>query len=175
MGYDFETDQQYNFESTISMTVDIGKTCFAPGETVNGTIILKPKEGNPQPFLQNPQATLYIHEFSYYQYMVNEVDPRTNMPHFETKEAQENYTLLNIPLDFSNFNNANVSEVLKLPFTFQIPLRIYPSCYFDNKTFVRHYLCIEFPSIGAKKTTIIVIKNLPYFSSYNQIIKRCYR
>lgn len=178
MGYDFETDQQYNFETTISMTVDIGKTCFAPGETVNGTIILKPKEGNPQPFLQNPQATLYIHEFSYYQYMVNEVDPRTNMPHFETKEAQENYTLLNIPLDFSNFNNANVSEVLKLPFTFQIPLRIYPSCYFDTKTFVRHYLCIEFPSIGAKKTTIIVIKNLPYFSSYNQLYQSpamCFR
>ena len=80
--------------------------------------------------------------------------------------------------DLTNFQNANVSTVLKIPFTVQIPLRIYPSCLFGSNTFVKHYLCVDFPSIGAKKTSIIVIKNPPYFSHYNHLYQApamCYK
>ena len=169
MGYDFESDKQYNYESSISMVLDLGKTCFCPGEYINGNIILRPKEGNNQPFLMNPLATLYLTEYAFYKYTVNEVDPRTNNTHFVTKVAEENVPLLNYPLNLANFHNANVNATLKIPFTVQIPLRIYPSCLFGSNTFVKHYLCIDFPSIGAKKTSIIVIKNPPYFSHYNRL------
>ena len=169
MGYDFEADKEYNYESTISMTIDLGKTCFCPGEYVNGFIILKPKQGNTQQFLQNPNATLYITEYSYYTYSVNEVDPRTNQTHLVTKKAEENVSVLNLPLNFSNFQNGNINNELKMPFNFQIPLRIYPSCFFGSNTFIKHYLAIDFPSISAKKTCIIVIKNPPYFSDYNHL------
>jgi len=100
------------------------KTCFSPGEYVNGSIHLRPKPGNTNSFLDNPQASLYITEYAYYTYSVNEVDPRTNQNHYVSKVAEENIPVLNIPLNFSNFQNANINNGLKLPFTFQVPLRI---------------------------------------------------
>ena len=138
MGYDFESDKQYNFESTVSMTLELTKTCYSPGEYINGSLSLKPKQGNTNSFLDNPMATLYITEYSYYQYTVNEMDPRTNMSHVVTKVAEENVPILNFPLNFSNFQNANINNGVKLPFSVQIPLRIYPSCLFGSNTFVKH-------------------------------------
>ena len=178
MGVDFEADKQYNYENTVSMELEFEKTCFSPGEYVNGSIHLRPKPGNTNSFLDNPQASLYITEYAYYTYSVNEVDPRTNQTHYVSKVAEENIPVLNIPLNFSNFQNANINNGLKLPFTFQVPLRIYPSCMFNSSTFIKHYLCVEFPSIQAKKTTIIVIKNPPYFSNYNRLYQSpamCYK
>ena len=169
MGYDFESDQQYNFETSVTMIVELNKTCFAPGEYVNGTITVKPKDQNAPPFILDPRATLYLTEYAYYTYMVNELDPRTNETHFVSKVAEENIPLLQLPLDFSQYRDTGISSLPKLPFTCQIPLRIYPSCLFNSNTFVKHYLCIDFPSIKAKKTCIIVIKNPPYFSTYNRM------
>ena len=169
MGYDFESDQQYNFETSVTMIVELNKTCFAPGEYVNGTITVKPKDQNAPPFILDPRATLYLTEYAYYTYMVDELDPRTNETHFVSKVAEENIPLLQLPLDFSQYRDTGISSLPKLPFTCQIPLRIYPSCLFNSNTFVKHYLCIDFPSIKAKKTCIIVIKNPPYFSTYNRM------
>ena len=169
MGYDFESDQQYNFETSVTMIVELNKTCFAPGEYVNGTITVKPKDQNAPPFILDPRATLYLTEYAYYTYMVDELDPRTNQTHFVSKVAEENIPLLQLPLDFSQYRDTGISSLPKLPFTCQIPLRIYPSCLFNSNTFVKHYLCIDFPSIRAKKTCIIVIKNPPYFSNYNRM------
>ena len=156
MGYDFEADKQYNFETSVSMILELNKTCFTPGEYINGTITLRPKEGDSTPFLQDPRATLYLTEYAYYTYMENEIDPRTNQTHFVSKAAEENIPLLSIPLDFSQFRDTNISSCPKLPFTCQIPLVIYPSCLFGAKTFVKHYLCVDFPFIRAKKTCIII-------------------
>ena len=178
MGYDFEADKQYNYETSISMYVELNKTCYAPGEYVNGTITLKPKDGNIPPILQDPRATLYLTEYAYYTYMETEVDPRTNESHFVNKVAEENIPLFQLPLDFAQFRDVNINTCPKIPFTCQIPLVIYPSCLFGSNTFVKHYLCIDFPSIGAKKTCIIVIKNPPYFSKYNRLYQEpamCYR
>ena len=65
MGYDFESDQQYNFETSVTMIVELNKTCFAPGEYVNGTITVKPKDQNAPPFILDPRATLYLTEYAY--------------------------------------------------------------------------------------------------------------
>ena len=178
MGYDFESDKQYNYENTISMSIDLGKTCFLPGENVSGSITLKPMQGNTQQYLQNPFAQLYLTEYANYSYTVEEIDRRTNMPSFVTKYAEENIPILNIPLDFSSFQNQNINNTLKIPFSFQIPYKIYPSCLFDSSAFIKHYLCIDFPSIGAKKTIIIIIKNPPYFNKYNNLLQSpamCYK
>ena len=178
MGYDFESDKQYNYEGTISMSVDLGKTCFLPGENVQGTITLKPKQGNTQQFLQNPYAHVYLTEYAYYTFTVEERDPRTNLPTFATKVAEENIPILDMPLDFSSFQNQSINNTLKMPFTIQIPYKIYPSCMINSNAFIKHYLCIDFPPIGAKKTLIIVIKNPPYFNKYNNLFQSpamCYR
>ena len=65
-GYDFENDKNFNYENSISMRIELGKTCFSPGEYVKGGIILKPKPGNILEYLQNPTAYLSIIEDSKY-------------------------------------------------------------------------------------------------------------
>ena len=178
MGYDFESDQNYNFENTISMTLNIGKTCFLPGETINGTITLRPKQGNTQQFLTQPLAHLYLSEYACYTYTVEQRDPRTNLPTFVSKVAEEDIPILDLPLDFSAFQNQNINNTLNIPFTIHIPYKIYPSCMISSNAYIKHYLCIDFPSIGAKKTLIIVIKNPPYFSKYNNLLQTpamCYK
>ena len=158
MGYDFEADKQYNFETSVSMILELNKTCFTPGEYINGTITLRPKEGDSPPFLQDPRATLYLTEYAYYTYMENEIDPRTNQSTFVSKVAEENIPLLSIPLDFSQFRDTNISSCPKLPFTCQIPLVIYPSCLFGAKTFVKHIYVWIFLALDQKKLALLLLK-----------------
>ena len=178
MGYDFDTDKNYNFENSISMKIELGKTCYSPGEYLSGGIILKPKESSLLQYLQSPIATLYITEHAYYTYGSNEYNPRTGRNEYVNKTAEEHIPILNIPLDFSTFTNVDLTHSLTLPFTIQIPLRIYPSCFFSSSAYIKHYLSIDFPSIGAKKSVIIVIKNPQYFSTYNHLYQSpamCYK
>ena len=169
LGYYFESDKEYNFENSISMSIELGKTCFSPGELVKGGIILKPKSGNVLNYLQTPSAFLSITENALYTYTEEERDPHSNTRRYVTKSAKEKIPILNIPLDLSIYNNTEIVDTLKFNFTFQIPLRIYPSCFFGSNTYVKHYLTVDFPSISARKSLIIVIKNPPYFSVYNHL------
>ena len=167
--YDFETDTEYNFENSIGMRIELGKTCFSPGEYVKGGIILEPKIGNTLQYLQNPNAYLSITEDCLYLYREREYAINSKTRYYETKSAKEKYFRLNMPLDLSYYHNSNLNNQLKLPFSFQIPLNIYPSCYFDRNTYIKHILTVDFPSINAKKSLIIVIKNPPYFNNYNHL------
>ena len=168
--YDFESDKKYNYENTISMTIVLDKTCFSPAEFVKGLIVLNPKIGNTINNLQNPTATLTLEQEAFYTYNVEEMDPLNNYrKHYVTKEAKENIILLKLNLDLKNFQYANLKNTIRIPFTFQIPLNAYPSCFFGDKVYVKHFLSINFPTISAKKTSIIVIKNPPYFSVYNRL------
>lgn len=169
LGYDFESDKEYNFENSIAMKIELGKTCFSPGEFVKGGIILEPKYGNAVQYLQNPNAFLSITENALYTYTTQEYNAGSNNRRYVTKTAKEKIPILNIPLDFSYYNNHNLNGQLKLPFSFQMPLRIYPSCFFGSNAYIKHFLTIEFPSISAKKSLIIVIKNPPYFNAYNHL------
>ena len=171
MGYDFESDKKYNVEKNVSMTIELGKTCYSPGEYLNGTITLRPKEGLQNPLLSSPYATLYLTEYFYYTFSEDEYNPRTKRNEYVSKVAEENNNLLNIPLNFSNFQNANIMNTVTIPFQIQIPLNIYPTVIINSSAYVKHYLCIDFPSILAKKTVIIVIKNDRYFSHYNNLLQ----
>ena len=172
MGYDFESDKKYNIENNVSMTIELNKTCYSGGEFVNGSIILRPKEGLQQTLLSSTYATLYLNENFFYTYTEDEFVPSKNRKEFVTKEAEEDINLLTIPLNFSNFQNANIMSTVTIPFQFQLPLTIYPSLIFSSNSYVKHYLCIDFPSIRAKKTVIIIIKNNSHFSTYNGLLQQ---
>ena len=171
MGYDFETDKEFNIEKNVSMTLELNKTCFSKGEYVYGSIILRPKEGLQQTLLTSPYATLYLTEYFYYKYTESQYDPAHKNNRYVTKVAEENIPLLTLPLNFSNFQNANIMTTITIPFQVQIPLNCYPSCIFDSTSYVKHYLSIDFPSIQAKKTAIIIIKNNSHFSTYNGLLQ----
>ena len=172
MGYDFEADKTYNFERDISMTIELKKTCYSPGEYLEGTIILRAKQGIQNSLLTSPFATLHFTEYFYYTYTEDVYNPNTQRSEFVSRVAEENNPLLIIPLNFSNFQNANVMNTVSIPFQMQIPINIYPTCIFGSSEYVKHYLAIDFPSIYAKKTVVVVIKNNQYFTTSNGLLKQ---
>lgn len=171
MGNDFETDKNYNFEKNVSMIVELNKTCYSSGEIITGTIILSAKEGLIQTQLLNPYAMITLEEKHYYEYTEMVYDYINKKSTSKKKIEQENKPLLSIPMDFSNFIGANILTGIQIPFQFKIPETAYPSCFFDSTTYVKHFLILDFHSIGARKTNIIVIKNNIYFSNYNGLLK----
>ena len=171
MGYDFETDKNYNYEKNVSMSFELNKTCYSKGEIITGTIILSAKEGLAQTQLLNPYAMITLEEKHYYEYTEIFYDYINKRSSTKKKEEQENKTLLSIPMDFSNFNGANILTGIQIPFQLKVPETAYPSCFFDSTTYVKHFLIIDFHSIDARKTNIIIIKNNIHFSNFNGLLK----
>lgn len=165
----FETNQIFNDENFVSMRIETDKTCYYGGEFINGKITLKPNDGLSNPLLSDPSAKLTITENFHYQYTQQEYvgDKKEKVK----KIAEEVITFVDMPMNFTDFQNANIKETVVIPFRVQIPMNVYPSVLIDPQTFVKHYLCIDFPSIQAKKTVIIVIKNRQYFTTYNGLLK----
>jgi len=159
MGNNFESDKKYNNEKDISMQLNIEKTCFSKGENIIGNIILKLKEGL-QTSLIEPKVIFKIDEnHQYYQDLG-----------LKFIQASEQYNILTETIMFNKFQGANLMEQVKIPFKIEVPEKAYPSCIFAKSSYVRHYFSVEIPSIQAKKTKIIIVKNNRYFSKENKLL-----
>ena len=169
--YEFEKDVKYNYESNTSMKLEINKTCYSKGEILKGSLFIKPKNSLNQIQLIDPHIEIKLEEMHYFQYneTTNNNDKRTSSI---TEEEEENITVLSENLSFPNYQGLNITlEGLKIPFEVKIPQTAYPSCIFESSAFVRHFFSVKFPSIGAKKTLVIVVKNNIHFSAYNRRLK----
>ena len=160
--YDFEkNNKKYNNEKNFTITIELNKTCFFKGENIKGTLILKPKDVIKKSLLLCPIiANATLEEIQNYKLYEISKDSVTE------KEILFKYPM-NIPL----FNSKNIIEGMKIPFEYQIPHNSYPSCIFDDNSYVRHILIFDFSSIEAKKSIVIIIKNSQYFSAFNDIFK----
>ena len=165
MGTDFNNNKKYNSENYVSLSINTNKKCFSQGEYINGTLFLKGKPGLIQTQLIDPLAIATLTEIQHYEYEeeVSDDDRR------EMDETDEKI-IFQLRLDFQNYRGANLINGVQIPFSVQIT-NCYPTCFFDSKAYVRHYLTIEFPSIQAKKTIFIVIKNHPNFTLENLLYK----
>ena len=161
---DFETDKNFNYDSNISMKIELKKTCFSKGELVQGNLYLAPKTPSVSSILINPLAEITLREHHYY------VIKQTVRNKVITVKQEENVVLVNENIYFAH-NEFNIPNGCPIPFEIKIPEIAYPSCIFDSKCYVRHYLSITFPSIFAKKTVVIIIKNNIYFSDINGLLK----
>ena len=165
MGNDFNNNKKYNSENYVSLSINTNKKCYSQGEYINGTLFLKGKPGLIQTQLIDPLAMATLTEIQHYEYEeeVSDDDRR------EMDETDEKI-IFQLRLDFQNYRGANLMNGVQIPFSVQIT-NCYPTCFFDSKAFVRHYLTIEFPSIQAKKTIFIVIKNHQNFTLENLLYK----
>ncbi len=171
MGSDFESDKKYNFEKNISMLFEINKTCYSKGEMIIGNIVLTPKDGLVQTQLINPYAKMTLKEQHYYDYYEYYYDNNKNTTNTERRVDEENITLFSIHMDFSNFNGANILTGVQIPFQIQVPIMSYPSCFFESSAYVRHFLTCDFPTIEARKSVEIIIKNNIHFTHANGLLK----
>ena len=170
--YVFENDSQYNYESNISMNLEINKTCYSKDETIQGSLFLFLKYGSNSFQIINPYAEITILEDHYYKYKESRYNTFKKEYEYLTREEKEKIILLSENFPFQcNMNLFIPKEGLKIPFEIKIPQNAYPSCIFDSDSYVKHFLIINFPSISAKKTLPIIIKNNFYFSTYNGLLK----
>ena len=160
--YDFEkNNKKYNNEKNFTITIELEKTCYFKGEYIKGNIILKPKDVIKKSLLLCPIiANATLEEIQSYKYYEISKDSIT-----------ENEILFKYPMNIPIFNSKNIVEGMKIPFEYQIPHNAYPSCIFEDNSYVRHILIFDFSSIEAKKSIVIIIKNSQYFSAFNDLFK----
>lgn len=168
---DFEHIYKYNHESQVGLTLKISKTCYSKSDWLNGNLYLKTKPYMQEGVLFNPIAYVIITEFHHGE------KSKSDGEYYEIKEtsrkdaSQEEKILLNYPLDLSSYYGVNLFNGVNIPFQVKIPDNCYPSYIFDSDTYIRHFLTIDFTSIKAKKTEVIIIKNDQYFSLENKLFK----
>lgn len=166
MGNDFNNNKKYNSEHYVSLSININKSCYSQGEYVQGFLYLKGKPGLIQTELIDPLAMATLSELHHYQYEEHENGERDRREIIE----QEEKTIFSLRLDFSNYRGANLMGGVQIPFSVQIT-NCYPTCIFNYSDYVKHFLTIEFPSIQAKRTVIIAIKNMQNFTMENGLYK----
>ena len=161
-----EDSNQYDYESQISMNIFLSKTCYFKGEMINGHIFLIAKEELKDNNLKSPSATITLREVQHYELTPLDIDIYDNKG-----QNDEDIVLLKYPVNFSKIEGENLSLGIKIPFQCQIPSNCHPTCVFDPSSYISHFLDIEFTSIKAKKTAIIVIKNGIFFTAENNLYK----
>ena len=162
---------QSNPENDISLDIELNKTCFSKDEYIYGIIVLTPKINLFIKEFLNPYALISIQENQNYEYLDSSYDQENDEIKPTKKSINEFKTLIKTQYNFSNYLNSSMIPCLKIQFRIKVPNNAYPSCLFDKNTFVIHYLTIEFESLKAKKSEIIIIKNSPYFTKENGLLK----
>ena len=162
---------QSNPENDISLDIELNKTCFSNDEYIYGIIVLTPKKNSIIKEFLNPYALISIQEKQNYEYLDSSYDQENDEIKPTKKSINEFKTLIKNQYNFSDYLNSSMIPCLKIQFRIKVPNNAYPSCLFDKNTFVIHYLTIEFESLKAKKSEIIVIKNSPYFTKENGLLK----
>ena len=159
MGANFEKDEEYNIEKKVKLILQINKSCYFPGETITGSITISQKEPLDNPLLVNPEVTFTLMQSDSYK-----------IPHPTGKTVgmhtvEEKKTLLTETKKFEDFENANIRDIILIPFTLKIPndTTVLPTLNFPKHAARCHYLTVFIPSIEAKKSIILIIKNQNYF------------
>ena len=74
-------------------------------------------------------------------------------------------------MNFSKYEKSKMLPNLKIPFQIMIPINAYPSLISDKYTYILHFLTCELESLKVKKSVPFIIKNNPYFTKENKLLK----
>ena len=169
--YDFEHHYKYNYDSQVSLTINLPKTCYSKGEFIDGNLFLKTKQFMQETILLNPLANASLTELHNRGQPETDFDVYDQKNQSQKKSLEEEITLFIYEMGLKSYSGSNLFLGISIPFHFQIPEKCNPSCIFDSNTYIRHLLTFDFVSIKAKKTAIIIIKNDKYFSLENKLYK----
>ena len=159
--YDFEeNNKKYALETFFQIDITLEKTCYSKGEMIKGKIKIIPKDVVKKSYLlSNTIGNVILQECYNY---------RTTP---KGKDITEENILFKYPTDIPKFDGNKIIEGTEMAFEYPVPKDAYPSVIIDNNCYVRHILIFDFPSIEAKKSTLIIVKNDQYFNSINNLYK----
>ena len=156
-------DNKYN--KLIDFTIKLDKICYYPGENICGTLIIMGKPGLLETQLNDPKVKFEVYE-RLHNIPLQHSNFINSMP--ETLYHNSNF------LVFNTFIGTNLLTGVNLPFTYQIPTTLNPTCCIildKNAENLTHWFSAEFPSLKVKRTLQIVIKNNPNFTLQNTLLK----
>ena len=139
----------YNEEENLSMIIRLSKSCYYPGETLSGKIILQMKTNKISSTFNFPKSIISITQFQQYQFYLDNI--------LLTEKDQK--TLISKFYNFKKYKSRQILTPLTLPFSIQIPLDTAPTFIHEDSNFIKHILRIEFPQIKCKKSIGIIIQN----------------
>ena len=150
MGANFEKDEEYNIEKKIKLILQINKSCYFPGETITGSITISPKGVPDSIYFSTPEVNFALMQ-----------DDSYKIPHPTGKTVgmhtvEEKKTLVAETKRFDEFANANIREIILIPFTLKIPndTTVLPTLNFPKHAARCHYLTVHIPSLEAKKSVL---------------------
>ena len=159
--YDFqEHNKKYCLETFFKIDIILQKTCYFRGEEIKGKIKITPNDLVKKSLLLSDiigNATLE-ESYSY------KLSPKSS-------EVSEDTILFKYPMEIGKFNGDKIIQGMEVEFKYPVPQNTNPSCIIDNDSYIRHILIFDFPTIESKKSTLIIIKNNQYFTSFNELFK----
>lgn len=151
----------FNEEENLAITIDIPKTCYYPGEVLSGKIILQAKTNKISTVFNFINAIFTINQYEQYQFYQDNI--------VITQKNKKN--VLTYPYRFKKYKNRSLLMPLSLPFAIQIPIDIAPTLLYENTSFIRHFLSIQFTQIKCKKSIGIIIQNRQKISLKKELLK----
>ena len=171
MQNDFYLGDEFNYENDVSLSIELDKTCYSKGEKINGTLILIPEQNSTHTELVNPYAKFSFIEKQCYEFLETFYEKDRDIIKPTRKNIEEIKILGSYPMNFSKYEKSNMLPNLKIPFQIMIPINAYPSLISDKNTYILHFLTCELESLKVKKSIPFIIKNNPYFTKENKLLK----
>ena len=151
---------QYNKRGDVDIYLSFKKVCFFPGEKMDGNIKLIPKMGLYNDCRKFCELNITMTQHSYYIYPVGS--------DYETDE--EKIILMTHKFRFSDFINLEDEIEMNLPVSYVLPTYTRPSIYINNRNYVKHFICVEYPHFNIKRTFLFVVKNHLVYHSRNRTL-----
>ena len=171
MQNDFYLGDEFNYENDVSLSIELDKTCYSKGEKINGILILSPEQNSTHTELVNPYAKFSFIEKQCYEFLETFYEKDRDIIKPTRKNIEEIKILGSYPMNFSKYEKSKMLPNLKIPFQIMIPINAYPSLISDKNTYILHFLTCELESLKVKKSIPFIIKNNPYFTKENKLLK----
>ena len=171
MQNDFYLGDEFNYENDVSLSIELDKTCYSKGEKINGILILSPEQNSTHTELVNPYVKFSFIEKQCYEFLETFYEKDRDIIKPTRKNIEEIKILGSYPMNFSKYEKSNMLPNLKIPFQIIIPINAYPSLISDKNTYILHFLICEIESLKVKKSIPFIIKNNPYFTKENKLLK----
>ena len=151
----------YDEDESLSIAIQLQKSCYYPGETLSGKIILQVKTNKISPKFNFPNAIITLTQYQQYKFYLDNI----------LLTQTDKKILLFERVRFKKYKDRTLIIPLSLPFSIKIPHSTDPTLFYEEINFIKHYLTVEFPQIKCKKSIGIIIQNRQRFLKENGLLK----
>lgn len=151
----------FNEDDCLSLTIQLPKSCYYPGEMLSGKIIIQVKTNKISPTFNFPHAIISIIQCQQYKFYLENI----------LITQKDKKIVITQPYSFKRYKNRSILIPLTLSFSLQIPTEIDPTLLYEETNYIKHYLSIDFPQIKCKKSIGLIIQNRQRFYKENGLLK----